>query len=64
MVHEMNMKNFEELTELLITDKIKRNKPPETRECFFQELQRIKEVDVLFEKLDDPDTTRRECKTT
>lgn len=39
--------------ELLVTDQIKQKIPRETREHFIEKLPRIKEVNVLVEKLDD-----------
>lgn len=55
MVWGINITTFDELTELLVTDLINRKLPPETWEIFINELPKIKEVDVLVDKLDDFD---------
>lgn len=48
-----NIATFDELIELVITDQIKWKMLSEIKEHFTEELLKIKEVDVLVEKLDD-----------
>ena len=58
----MNLDNFENLIELIETDRIKQTLPYEMQEYFIDELPNAKKVDELVNMLDDYETTRRSFK--
>ena len=61
-IQGMNVDNFENLKELIITDRIKQTLPYEMQEHFIDELPSIKKVHELVNKLDDYEATRRSFK--
>ena len=54
----LNGDKFENLKELIVTDRIKQNLPYGIQEAFFNDLPRVKNVDVLLNKLDNYETVR------